>query len=151
MAIRDTRVHNMSFLEYITMACTHLWIVLEFYCMLECILVMIGGAIGALVRYGVTKMLPTEIFPSSTFAVNITGSFLIGLFSAVIIKYGVTTVIIRHLIIIGFLGSLTTFSTFSLDLVKLLDCGNYFVCIIYLVFSVVLGLCSAFVGMKLIS
>lgn len=119
--------------------------------MLECILVMIGGAIGALVRYGVTKMLPTEIFPSSTFAVNITGSFLIGLFSAVIIKYGVTTVIIRHLIIIGFLGSLTTFSTFSLDLVKLLDCGNYFVCIIYLVFSVVLGLCSAFVGMKLIS
>lgn len=119
--------------------------------MYECLLVMVGGALGALTRYGFTKLIAVHPFPWSTLVVNILGSFLIGLCTSLIIKYTATTLVVRHLVIIGFLGSLTTFSTFSLDLLKLLENGQLLYAFSYLAFSILLGLSCAWIGLRVVS
>lgn len=120
--------------------------------MLECALVMVGGALGALIRYFATKLIvPINGFPLSTFMVNLVGSFLIGIFTAVVVKYSDFSLVVKHLLIVGFLGSLTTFSTFSLDLVKLFENGDFVTALMYLSLSIVIGFCFAFLGLKIIN
>jgi CrcB protein len=85
-----------------------------------------GGSLGAIARFGVSSavyQLTSESFPWGTLVVNISGSFLIGvaveLFDGTIIPSEW-----RSFITIGFLGSYTTFSTFSLETVNLLRDGE---------------------------
>jgi CrcB protein len=85
------------------------------------LLVMVGGGIGAATRYGVNLLAARTwgpYFPWGTLTVNLTGCFLIGLLVALADRGRFLTPEMRLLLITGFLGAMTTFSTFSLETVN---------------------------------
>nr|WP_243637875.1 CrcB family protein [Natrarchaeobius chitinivorans] len=82
-------------------------------------LVGAGGAIGALLRYGVYRGLSSERFPWPTLAVNVIGSFLFGL--AIFAGAGESTI---QFVGIGICGAFTTFSSFSVETVQLYERGD---------------------------
>ena len=85
------------------------------------LLVMLGGSLGAASRYGVSllsaRLLATQ-YPYGTMLVNLAGCFLIGLLFALADRSRLLTPDVRLLLITGYLGALTTFSTFSLETVS---------------------------------
>lgn len=83
------------------------------------ILVGVGGAIGALGRYAVTRSLPAEAFPLGTLAVNVLGSFLLGLLTFAGAGEGLLL-----FVGVGACGSFTTFSSFSVETVRLYERGH---------------------------
>ena len=88
--------------------------------------IMLGGAVGALLRYlisGATYKLMGSGFPWGTLTVNLSGSFLIGMFTELFDSLIVQSEL-RVFILIGLLGSFTTFSTFSLESLKLIQDGQ---------------------------
>ena len=87
-------------------------------------------------------------FPFGTFAVNVLGSFLIGVFFVVLAEKAHLSEPWRQLIVVGFLGAMTTFSTFSLDALLLFEQGNYNTALFYIVSSVELCLFASFAGMQ---
>ena len=107
-----------------------------------------GGAVGALLRYGVTglanRIFP-ETFPMGTLIINVAGSFIIGFlwrfFEAVSVTQNV-----KLLIFIGILGSFTTFSTFSLESFALMKNGHYHFLFLNIFLSIGLGLAFVFAG-----
>lgn len=114
--------------------------------------VAIGGAIGSTLRYLTTKYTTiffATTFPLGTFLVNILGSFFIGIASSYVLNMTTPDSNFRLLIIVGFLGGYTTFSSFSLDTIQLLSDGNYLLAAINVFFSVILGIVFAFLGLKL--
>lgn len=91
------------------------------------LLVAIGGALGSMARYGaasaVNRVAPSS-FPWGTLAVNIAGSFLIGLAMVLLMKAGEWRESSRLLLITGVLGGFTTFSSFSWETWKLIEDGR---------------------------
>ena len=86
------------------------------------LVVAAGGAIGAVARYlatGWVQDLTGEFFPWGTFLVNVGGSLAVG-FTVVWLQSAVSSADLRQFITIGFLGSFTTFSTFSYEAVAML-------------------------------
>ncbi len=109
-----------------------------------------GGAFGALSRHWLTSAmenLNSTDFPLGTFVVNLFGSFLIGLVFVVFAEKLSFAEQWRPVIIIGFLGAMTTFSTFSLDALILFQQGQYNTALFYVLGSVVLCLSAAYIGM----
>ena len=85
------------------------------------LLVMLGGSLGAVSRYGVSLLSARFFgpqFPYGTMLVNLAGCFLIGLLFALADRSRLLTPDVRLLLITGYLGALTTFSTFSLETVS---------------------------------
>ena len=114
-----------------------------------CFYIGIGGALGANTRYWVGGWLAGRLggtFPHATFFVNITGSFLLGLFITIIAeRYIVADPHLRLLVVVGFLGSYTTFSTFEYETFALATSGGYLVALL----NVGLSLCAGFVAVWL--
>ncbi len=113
-------------------------------------LAIVFGAIpGALSRYYLTilfaKWLGSD-FPYGTFAINITGSMLMGLFMTLALERFVGNVDLRLLIATGFLGSYTTFSTYALDISMLLRQGSYGYGLFYWAGSAILGVVGLEIG-----
>ncbi|PCI76180.1 MAG: fluoride efflux transporter CrcB [SAR86 cluster bacterium] len=111
-----------------------------------------GGAFGAVSRFwlhGAVQRFNGSSFPLGTFAVNILGSFLIGVFFVVLAEKAQLSEPWRPLIVVGFLGAMTTFSTFSLDALLLFEQGHYNTALFYIVSSVALCLFAAFAGMQI--
>jgi fluoride exporter len=92
-----------------------------------CLIVMIGGALGTLARYVVSVLaLPiSRELPWGTIIINVTGSFLIGLFGTLTLAHGryPAPENLRLFVMIGFCGGYTTFSSFSLQTLDLLRSG----------------------------
>jgi CrcB protein len=85
------------------------------------LLVMVGGSLGAASRYGISLLsvsLWGTRFPWGTLVVNLAGCFLIGLLFGLSDRVRLLTPEMRLLLITGFLGALTTFSTFSIETVS---------------------------------
>ena len=97
-------------------------------------LVGVGGALGALCRYGVGQLIELKRFPLATFTVNVVGSFLLGLvtFSGV----GESTLLLAG---VGFCGAFTTFSSFSVDTIRLWEDGYTNLAIAYAFGNVVVS------------
>ena len=117
---------------------------------LTALVVASGGAFGALARYlaaGWVQSLTGDFFPWGTMAVNIAGSAALG-FLVVWLQSAVTSPEVRQLITIGFLGSFTTFSTFSYETVAMLRDGEWWRAGGYAAFSVGLGLFAVWLGMS---
>lgn len=111
-----------------------------------------GGALGALSRYWLTVSIERfngTGFPLGTFVVNLLGSFLIGLLYILFAEKLSVADQWRPVIITGFLGAMTTFSTFSLDALLLFQQGHYNTALFYVLSSVVICIFAAYVGMQI--
>lgn len=109
------------------------------------IAVAVGGALGAMARYGVSTVIVgagSNRFPYATLSVNVLGSFLMGVLFVVIVEKAMLPPEMRTLLMIGFLGALTTFSTFSLDALGLWQNGHLFMALLYALGTVVLCLAA---------
>jgi CrcB protein len=115
-------------------------------------LVMVGGALGAASRYGVSlysvKTWGTS-FPWGTLAVNLAGCFLIGLIFSLSERMRVLTPEVRLFLVTGYLGALTTFSTFSLETVNAGRAGLMLQPLVNILINNVGGISLTFVGMWL--
>ena len=110
--------------------------------------VALGGSIGALLRYFISVWSLQrfgEAFPWGTLAVNLIGSLLIGLLVGWIASKNLGE-IWRSFLMVGLLGSLTTFSTFSLELLSFFQRGEFITGGIYLFASIVFGVGLAYLG-----
>lgn len=113
--------------------------------MIHLVAVALGGALGALGRYGVNGLvfpLMGERFPLGTLTVNVLGSVLMGIFYVLIIEKAVLPPELRNVLMVGFLGAFTTFSTFSLDVLALWQNGQLLFTLAYVTASLVLCVCG---------
>lgn len=108
-----------------------------------------GGFIGAVVRYGVSRALAGAALPLGTLAVNVVGSFAIGALWAWL-EAGEGQEAHRHFVAVGLLGALTTFSTFSLEVVLLMRDGALGTAALVVALNVVLAVGAARLGMAAI-
>lgn len=111
----------------------------------------IGGFIGAILRFtlsGWVQKATASTFPFGTLSVNILGSFLIG-FLFLYFQHINLSPTHKALFITGLLGALTTFSTFSLDTVLLMQNELYLKALYNLVFNVLLSITATVLGMML--
>lgn len=101
------------------------------------LLVAVGGAFGAVARYGMNLLFGNILlpFPFATFLINVTGSFLIGF---LLFKFeGNET--FRLLLVTGFLGAYTTFSTFEYEAFQLTQTKQLLIAFLYIALSFTLG------------
>ncbi len=114
------------------------------------VLVAIGGAAGAVARYLVDGWISNRVDPSlpwGTFAINVSGSFVLGLLFALAIERDVLPATIRAPLMIGFLGAYTTFSTLMLESWRLWEDGAVQVALANLGGSVVAGTVALVAGL----
>jgi len=113
-------------------------------------LVGFGGAVGAMLRFGVGLLLPHGGWPLGTFLVNVAGGFAMGLLVAWLAGRGAAGEQLRLLLGIGVLGGFTTFSAFSLDLMIMLERGDIVLAVAYALTSVLLSLLALWAGLLLV-
>lgn len=114
----------------------------------QLLLIGIGGALGAISRYGLSSLvygITGREFPWGTLVVNLLGSFCIGLLSVWLIERLASTDL-RALLIVGFLGALTTFSTFSIETLALLEEGALTRAFANVLTSVIVCVAAAWAG-----
>lgn len=116
------------------------------------IAVAIGGLVGTMIRFGVASWV-SEHWPRhfyfATLAVNLIGCLAIGyLYAAFLVRPDISPEL-RSGLIIGLLGALTTFSSFSLDGLRLLESGQFATALGYIGVSVLGGLLAAWAGLSL--
>ena len=116
------------------------------------IAVGIGGAIGAISRYWISGWIYSRwegMFPLGTFIVNIAGSFILGFLAVYFNQRTIVSPAIKMMVTVGILGSLTTFSTFSLETVKLLQLSLWRPAFLNVIISVFSGILFAWAGAML--
>lgn len=123
--------------------------------------VALGGAIGSVLRFlaggwVAGRMLagnPQTAFPVATLLVNVAGSFLIGIVFAwldQVVRDPALRDGLRAFLVVGVLGGFTTFSTFSLETIHLIETGLWDRALLNIIASVVLCIAAAFVGLALV-
>lgn len=113
------------------------------------LIIFAGSGFGGVCRYFVQKFFIDAgfiNFPLGTFAVNILGCFLIGLFEALAEKNNLLTTEWRLALTTGFCGGFTTFSTFANENMNLLRNGNYVYFSTYILLSIVFGIGAVILG-----
>jgi CrcB protein len=116
--------------------------------MRNALLVALGGAVGSVARYGVGVLLAaaTRDFPWSTLGINVVGSLVLG---AVVAAYPAGASAPRLLLGVGLCGGFTTFSTFGVETLALVERGEAARAAAYVGASVALGLAAAALGLAL--
>ena len=110
--------------------------------------VAIGGALGAMLRYSLNYLPVSTAFPFKTMIANIVGSFIIGVIAGVADIKGVDERL-SLLLKVGFCGGFTTFSTFSLETMTLIEKGDWGVAAIYASTSVIVCVLCCVAGVAL--
>ena len=111
--------------------------------------IALGGALGSVARHGMTVYFDALFgrdFPYGIFIANIVGSAAIGVLFVLILERGLLSEVWRSLLMVGFLGAFTTFSTFSLQTIGLLQEGRLFAATIYTIGSVLLSVTAAYLA-----
>lgn len=111
--------------------------------------VAIGGAFGSVFRFLCMNLIGLTNFPYGTFIVNITGSFLIGMLLSYESSVQSLPQELKLLIVVGFLGAFTTFSTFSMDSIHLIQKSEYLKAIAYITGSLALSFTAFIIGVQL--
>jgi CrcB protein len=114
--------------------------------------IMIAGAIGALARYGIDGVISERApgaFPWGTFAINVSGSFLLGLVLTLFTERTVVDPWVRSALTTGFLGAYTTFSTLSLQTARLIENRAYVLAVLNSAGSLCVGVVAVFAGILL--
>ncbi len=118
--------------------------------MTKIIAVAVGGSIGATARYLVSLFFINHThlkFPYATFIVNMAGCFLIGLLYS-LFSGKIVSIELRLFLITGFLGALTTFSTYNFESVMLIKERLFVMAVFYFVLSNFAGIAFLYAGMK---
>ena len=105
--------------------------------------VAMGGALGSMARHALSTWIfqvSSHKFPYATLTVNVLGSFVMGILFVVIVEKAALPPEMRSLLMIGFIGAFTTFSTFSLDALGLWQNGHLFMALMYTLATVILCL-----------
>lgn len=117
------------------------------------LLVFAGSGIGGVLRYALQYWFaarPSGPFPAGTFAVNILGSFCIGIIYGLSAKYAWLTAEWRLALATGLCGGFTTFSAFAAENVMLLRNGQYATAMLYILLSIIFGIAFTFAGISII-
>ena len=116
------------------------------------VLVGIGGGLGAMSRFALTQATASisKQIPLGILLCNVIGSLIIGMMAAFLIETKLfnedISTYVRFLFVTGFLGGFTTFSSFSLDILKLLQRGEALLAIVYILVSVIVSLIAVILG-----
>ncbi|PLX21846.1 MAG: fluoride efflux transporter CrcB [Salinivirgaceae bacterium] len=113
----------------------------------------LGGFLGSISRYMLSKVIQEQAnssFPWGTMAVNIIGSFIIGIIFALSVKNNILPPVWRNFLAIGFCGGFTTFSSFSLDNYQLLANNQLMFSLLYTLISVILGFIFLYSGILIV-
>ncbi len=119
---------------------------------MKLLVIGIGGFLGAIMRYSVSKAATLylgNLIPFGTLIVNGLGSFLLGYLYVFSLEKSVISENMRFFIGVGFMGAFTTFSTFSVETVNLYEDGAYFLSLLNIFLNVGISLFGAFIGMFL--
>lgn len=115
----------------------------------EFVAIVLGGALGSVFRFmlstAINEILPRN-YPWGIWFVNIIGSLAMGVVAALFMHKYVDSVFFRTLVMIGFLGGFTTFSSYSLDTFFLFQNGEIFKACVYMVTSVVFSIAALAIG-----
>jgi len=111
-------------------------------------LIALGGAIGAMLRYGVVltsvRIMGSD-FPMGTMIVNVVGSFVMGIAAVLLMQRGQDNALVPF-VMVGILGGFTTFSSFSLDAMILLEKGKMAAAATYVFGSAGFSIAALFLG-----
>jgi CrcB protein len=119
---------------------------------MQIVAVALGGAVGALLRYALRELLPSVTegrVPLATIAANVTGSFLLGFLAITLLQRASVPAELRIGITVGLLGAFTTFSTFSLETVDLIEGGDWPFALLNVTLSVGAALLAVWAGQTL--
>jgi CrcB protein len=111
--------------------------------------VAFGGAIGACLRYYIGTGLLSRMglpFPTATFVINVTGSFIIGFFLTLATERLKVDPYFRLIVAVGFVGAYTTFSTFEYETARLFEDKELLYAFLYVVLSFVIGFAAVWGG-----
>ena len=113
--------------------------------------ISVGGAVGSLARYGLGVAFPPGRtgFPWATFGINVVGSLLIGVLMVLVVEVWEAHPLIRPFLGVGILGGFTTFSTYVVDVQRLVNAGAAGTALAYLVATLVAALAAVYVGLTL--
>ena len=116
---------------------------------LNYVAVAAGGAIGCMARYGLTQLIQLvwgRNFPVATLTINVLGSFLLGFLFFATLERLTLTPTLRVAILTGGLGGFTTFSTFMVESLLLVEDGSRALAFLYVALSIILGFAAAVAG-----
>ena len=111
------------------------------------LLVALGGALGSVGRYLVSRWM-TGTFPWGTLTVNLLGCLLIGLLTGLVAK-GSLSPEMKLLLVTGFCGGFTTFSTFANESFSMMKAGDVLMMALYIGSSVAIGILAVYVGLQI--
>ncbi len=117
---------------------------------MQILLIALAGSVGALSRYGLSSLVSNvfgDKFAFGTLTVNIVGCFLIGFVMHISLSTDIISVDIRNAVTIGFLGALTTFSTFSYETLKYIEDAQWILAGANVALNVILGLVATIIGL----
>lgn len=116
--------------------------------MQQFLLVGLGGAAGSILRFAGQQLLPFHSFPTGTLLVNLTGCFVIGILWGLLQKNGLNNEA-RLLLMTGFCGGFTTFSSFTYESLLLVNNQRWTLFLLYTGLSIAGGFLTTFLGFKL--
>ncbi len=119
--------------------------------MIDCLIVALGGACGAVGRYliGLIPVQPQNGFPVKTFLINVAGSFLIGIIAALAAKNALNPKLVTF-VKVGICGGFTTFSSFALETDQLIGEGHWATAFCYVLLSIVCAVIAVFAAERMI-
>lgn len=110
----------------------------------------LGGAIGTMMRFGTYLLFKNQHFPYATLLINFAGSLIIGIVFGLCLKDIQFENNWKIFLATGICGGFTTFSAFSLENFQLLQQGKYFLALVYIISSIIIGIMAAWAGYKLV-
>ena len=119
--------------------------------MQQVILIFLGGGLGSICRYGLGRCISNHAsgFPLSTFFANVLSCLILGIVLALSLKTSISDST-RLMLVTGFCGGFSTFSTFSNETLQLLQSGAHFVALSNIFFSLIVCMVSIYLGMRLV-